>query len=82
MTVFTILGLIFNIRTNVIHNESKSIMTMLAQIKEENRLLEYQVLQKTRLDNIELIARDQLKMVQPKRVIYFDPKDTPTPHVQ
>ena len=71
MTVFTILGLMFNIKTNVIHNESKQLMTMLAHLKEENRLLEYEFQKATRLDRIEAMARDSLGMVLPTKIHYI-----------
>ena len=76
MTVFTILGLIFNIKTNVIHNESKQLLRLLNDLKEENRLLEYQVLKQSRLDKVEHYAREKLGMVPIKNIIFFNP--TPT----
>ena len=82
MTVFTILGLVFNIKTNVIHHDTKVIMKMLSQIREENRLLEYKIFQETRLDRVESIARDRLHMIEPSRIIYFDPKEDTPPHAQ
>ena len=78
ITVFTILGLIFNIKTNIIHDQSKELMQMISQLTHENKELEYKITTATRLDNIEKIAREKLNMQQPKRIHYF----TSSPRIQ
>lgn len=72
---FALLGLHFGIQTQSINHTMNKIQKQMQKMKRENESLEYTVLNVTRLEKIDDIARNQLKMLTPEKIYYITPKN-------
>lgn len=72
---FALIGLHFGIQTQSINHKMNLIKKDMRKMKRENESLEYAVLNETRLEKIDNIARNQLNMIPPKKIHYITPKN-------
>ncbi|MBT4552123.1 hypothetical protein HOC37_03955 [bacterium] len=69
--LIAILGLVFNIKTDRINNQTQKLKTRLVVLQEDNRKMRLKILDATTLANIEEKARNELKMRFVKNINYI-----------
>lgn len=71
MVIFTLVGLLFNIKTVSLNSEMQRLSSEIRDLKAKNQSLHYHILSQTSLSNIDKIATEQLNMTQPDVIRYF-----------
>jgi cell division protein FtsL len=69
--LIAILGLVFNIKTDRINNQTQKLKARLVVLQEDNRKMRLKILDATTLENIEEKARNELKMHFVRNINYI-----------
>ncbi|MFT5170277.1 MAG: cell division protein FtsL [Candidatus Marinamargulisbacteria bacterium] len=72
ITIFAIVGLVFNVKTMPLNTEIRNLNQAIKQAEDKNKRLLFEMTSKSSLAKIDEIARHKLNMRRPNKIIYLN----------